>query len=63
VFQGGSDNGPVCENLLPLKRVVAESDILVLCTPHRAYRQLKLGGKPLIDVWSFVEPADDDRCT
>jgi UDP-N-acetyl-D-mannosaminuronic acid dehydrogenase len=57
-------------DLLPLDRVLAESDILVLCTPHRAYRQLKLSGKPLIDVWGFVEPCamatgphDDGRST
>jgi UDP-N-acetyl-D-mannosaminuronic acid dehydrogenase len=47
-------------DLVPLDRVLAESDILVLCTPHRAYRHLNLGGKPLIDVWSFVEPGDGD---
>jgi UDP-N-acetyl-D-mannosaminuronic acid dehydrogenase len=41
--------------LVPLESVVAESDILVLCTPHRAYHHLKLGSKPLIDVWNFVE--------
>jgi UDP-N-acetyl-D-mannosaminuronic acid dehydrogenase len=41
--------------LLPLEGVLSESDVLVLCTPHRAYRHLKLGGKPLVDVWNFVE--------
>jgi UDP-N-acetyl-D-mannosaminuronic acid dehydrogenase len=47
--------------LLPLERVLAESDVLVLCTPHRAYRHLKLGGKPLIDVWNFMERGDDKQ--
>jgi UDP-N-acetyl-D-mannosaminuronic acid dehydrogenase len=50
-------------DLLPLDRVLVESDVLVLCTPHRAYRNLDLGGKPLIDVWNFVEPGDGQRST
>jgi UDP-N-acetyl-D-mannosaminuronic acid dehydrogenase len=39
--------------LVPLAQVLAESDVLVLCVPHRAYRELDLGGKPVIDVWNF----------
>jgi UDP-N-acetyl-D-mannosaminuronic acid dehydrogenase len=42
-------------DLLPLERVLAESNVLVLCTPHRVYRHLNLSGKPLVDVWNFVE--------
>ena len=39
--------------LLPLEEVVARSDVFVLCTPHGAYRNLDLKGKPVIDVWGF----------
>lgn len=37
--------------LLPLAEVVAHSDILVLSTPHDAYRALDAGGKPVVNVW------------
>ena len=40
-------------NLIPADEVVAGSDRLVLCTPHRVYRTLDLRGKPVIDVWNF----------
>jgi len=39
-------------DLLPLEQVIASSDLLVLCVPHTVYRQLDLGGKPLIDIWN-----------
>jgi UDP-N-acetyl-D-mannosaminuronic acid dehydrogenase len=38
--------------LLPVEEVIRRSDVLVLCTPHKRYRRLDLGGKPLVDVWS-----------
>ena len=40
-------------DLLPLDDVIAQSDVLVLCTPHKAYKGLDLQGKPVIDVWNF----------
>ncbi len=39
--------------LAPVKRVIAESDLLILCAPHRLYRSLNLRGKPVIDIWNF----------
>jgi len=39
-------------DLMPLDQVIAGSDLLVLCVPHTAYRQLELGGKPFIDIWN-----------
>src|SRR6185369_6355687 len=39
-------------HLVPLDQVIASSDLLVLCVPHTAYRQLELSGKPLIDIWN-----------
>jgi UDP-N-acetyl-D-mannosaminuronic acid dehydrogenase len=37
----------------PLDDVIAESDVLVLCAPHDAYRSLDLRGKPSVDIWNF----------
>jgi UDP-N-acetyl-D-mannosaminuronic acid dehydrogenase len=45
-------------DLLPLEQLVAQSDILVVCTPHKLYKNLRTFGKPLFDVWNFVEPGD-----
>jgi len=39
--------------LLPAQEVIRRSDVLILCVPHRAYRELDLGGKPVVDIWSF----------
>lgn len=41
------------KQLLPLKEVIRRSDVLVLCAPHDAYRGLKTGSKPVIDIWNF----------
>jgi UDP-N-acetyl-D-mannosaminuronic acid dehydrogenase len=38
--------------LLPLEKVLAESDLLVLATPHPDYRDLELD-KPVADVWNL----------
>lgn len=42
-------------DLLPLEEVVERSDILVVCTPHKVYKNLDTKGKPMFDVWNFVE--------
>ena len=42
-------------DLLPLEEVVEKSDVLVLCTPHKAYAQADLKGKPVYDIWSFFK--------
>jgi UDP-N-acetyl-D-mannosaminuronic acid dehydrogenase len=39
--------------LLPVEEVIAKSDILILCAPHSAYRELNLGDKEVIDIWNF----------
>jgi UDP-N-acetyl-D-mannosaminuronic acid dehydrogenase len=39
--------------LLPLDEVVQRSDILILCAPHNAYRDLVLERKIVVDVWNF----------
>jgi UDP-N-acetyl-D-mannosaminuronic acid dehydrogenase len=43
--------------LLPLDDVVARSDLLILCTPHRCYKSADFAGKPVVDVWGFLENA------
>jgi UDP-N-acetyl-D-mannosaminuronic acid dehydrogenase len=45
-------------DLLPLDHVVAHSDLLVLCAPHTAYRDLDFAGKPVVDVWGFLTKAN-----
>jgi len=40
--------------LLPLERVVAEAEILVVGVPHRAYIDAKLGDRELIDIWGAL---------
>jgi UDP-N-acetyl-D-mannosaminuronic acid dehydrogenase len=39
--------------LLPLDEVLSRSDILVLCVPHDAYRNLNTADKQVIDIWNF----------
>jgi len=44
--------------LVPVERVLEESDVLFLATPHRAYRGLRIPeGKVLYDVWNCVQSA------
>ena len=38
--------------------VVARSDLLILCTPHRDYRNADLKAKPVVDVWGLLENAN-----
>ncbi len=44
--------------LLPLETVVSRSDLLVLCAPHAAYKKADLKGKPVVDVWGFLDNAN-----
>jgi UDP-N-acetyl-D-mannosaminuronic acid dehydrogenase len=45
-------------DLLPLHEVVMRSDILILCTPHRSYKNADLKGKPVVDVWGLLDNAN-----
>jgi UDP-N-acetyl-D-mannosaminuronic acid dehydrogenase len=45
-------------DLLALDEVIARSDLLVLCAPHTAYRDLDFGGKPVVDVWGCLTKAN-----
>jgi UDP-N-acetyl-D-mannosaminuronic acid dehydrogenase len=42
------------DRLLPLEQVVAESDVLVLGAPHKAYAGLQVGGTDVVDVWGAL---------
>ena len=44
--------------LLPLDEVIARSDLLILCTPHLCYKSADFAGKPVVDVWGFLENAN-----
>ena len=40
--------------LVPLERVLAEADVLVIGAPHDAYRALCADGKRIVDVWGLL---------
>jgi UDP-N-acetyl-D-mannosaminuronic acid dehydrogenase len=40
-------------DLLGLDEVVRRSDILILCSPHNAYRDLDPDRKIIVDIWNF----------
>ena len=40
--------------LVPLETVLAESEVLVTGAPHRAYRELELGDREVVDVWNAL---------
>jgi UDP-N-acetyl-D-mannosaminuronic acid dehydrogenase len=44
--------------LLTLDEVIARSDLLILCAPHSAYRDLDFAGKPVVDVWGCLKNAN-----
>jgi UDP-N-acetyl-D-mannosaminuronic acid dehydrogenase len=39
--------------LLPVEEVIERSDLLILCAPHKAYANLDLKSKPILDIWDF----------
>jgi UDP-N-acetyl-D-mannosaminuronic acid dehydrogenase len=42
------------DRLTTLDCVLEDSDILVLGAPHKAYRDLRIGGKDVVDVWGAL---------
>jgi UDP-N-acetyl-D-mannosaminuronic acid dehydrogenase len=44
--------------LRPLDEVIAQSDLMIMCAPHAAYRQADFMGKPVFDVWGHLEGAN-----
>jgi UDP-N-acetyl-D-mannosaminuronic acid dehydrogenase len=43
----------VDETLDPLDEVLRESDVLILCVPHRQYKDLQFDNKFVVDVWNY----------
>jgi UDP-N-acetyl-D-mannosaminuronic acid dehydrogenase len=44
------------ETFEPLDRVLKDSDVLVVGAPHRAYRDLRLDGRDVVDIWGVTGP-------
>jgi UDP-N-acetyl-D-mannosaminuronic acid dehydrogenase len=44
------------ESFFPLDRVLKESDLLVIAAPHRAYRELDLKDREVVDIWGITGP-------
>jgi UDP-N-acetyl-D-mannosaminuronic acid dehydrogenase len=40
-------------DLINLETVIEQSDLLILATPHSAYRHVHIQNKPVIDIWNF----------
>ena len=40
----------------PLDKVLRASDVIVLGAPHRAYRDLELDGREVVDIWGITGP-------
>ena len=44
------------KNNIDKKLLVKKSDIIILATPHNAYRRLKIKrSKVLVDIWGLIE--------
>jgi UDP-N-acetyl-D-mannosaminuronic acid dehydrogenase len=42
------------KELFPLKEVIEKSDLLILCIPHKQYKDLDTNGKPVVDIWGYL---------
>ena len=47
-------------NLLPLSYVLKNSDIIVICVPHKKYKNLKTE-KPILDIWNHTSLKNKKR--
>jgi len=43
-------------SFVSLDEVLKESDVLVIGAPHRAYRELELDGREVVDIWGIIGP-------
>ncbi len=41
-------------DFLSTEELVRRSDILIVATPHKVYKTLQLGGKPVMDIWGVL---------
>jgi UDP-N-acetyl-D-mannosaminuronic acid dehydrogenase len=44
------------ETFEPLDKVLKDSEVLVIGAPHRAYRDLELEGREVVDIWGVTGP-------
>ncbi len=42
------------ESLFSLNRVLEESDVLIICTPHKLYKDIVAKDKKVIDIWGVL---------
>ena len=42
------------DSLVPLEKVLAEADTLILAAPHKAYSGLVVNGTVLVDIWNLT---------
>jgi hypothetical protein len=46
---------------VPMERLIEESDVIFIGTPHKVYRSLKLpSSKQVVDVWNCLPPRSPD---
>ncbi len=55
-FEGATviTHDPYLSDSTPLGELCLKSDVIILCTPHREYRELKFE-QPIVDVWGSYE--------
>src|SRR5229473_1563336 len=41
---------------VPVEQVLKESDVIVIGAPHKAYRQVELNGREVVDIWGITGP-------
>lgn len=41
-------------DLIPLEKVVQESDLLIIAAPHQSYRQVSMRGREVVDIWGLT---------
>lgn len=48
-----SDEYVKSSNLVSVDELLKKSDIIIICTPHNAYKKITFPNKPIIDVWNI----------
>ena len=43
------------KELSSLNQTIKESDILILCVPHKKYKKLNIKNKDFIDIWGYIK--------
>ncbi len=43
------------KNLSSLEKTIENSNILIVCVPHKKYKNLNLKNKEVIDIWGFIK--------